>query len=133
MTHLSSVKDLDAAYRYKGSTMHRHSLALILILVGNMFAPLAIADGALEPARRSEIIGLVQQDCGSCHGLTLKGGLGPALTREALAKQEPQMLRATISNGRPGTPMPPWRDFLSDAEITWVVDALMQGKIAGAK
>ena len=28
---------------------------------------------------------MVRQDCGSCHGLRLTGGPGPALTREALA------------------------------------------------
>ena len=31
---------------------------------------------AAEPARerRAELVDLVRQDCGSCHGLTLKGG-----------------------------------------------------------
>jgi hypothetical protein len=29
--------------------------------------------------RQKELIHLVRQDCGSCHGMTLQGGLGPAL------------------------------------------------------
>ena len=39
------------------------------------------------------------------HALT--GGLGPALTREALADKPLESLAATIFHGRPGTPMPP--------------------------
>lgn len=80
-------------------------------------------------ARRTELVRLVRQDCGSCHGLTLKGGLGPALTPEALAGKPVEGLRATILSGRPGTPMPPWRPFLSEAEVEWLVEALRQGKL----
>ena len=72
---------------------------------------------------------MVLQDCGSCHGLTLKGGLGPPLTVEALAGKSPEMLKATILNGRPGTPMAPWGPFLTDAEASWLVERLLQGKI----
>ena len=30
---------------------------------------------------------MVRQDCGSCHGLRLTGGLGPPLTRDVMAAQ----------------------------------------------
>ena len=82
-----------------------------------------------EPARRVELVHLVRHDCGSCHGLTLKGGLGPALTREALAGKAADGLRATILYGRPGTPMPPWRGFLTEQEVNWVVEVLMRGRL----
>ena len=90
-----------------------------------------VADGgstyAPEGARRSELIRLVREDCGSCHGLTLKGGLGPALLPDALRGKDPAMLLNTILYGRPGTPMPPWRTFLSDDEARWIVSQLRQG------
>ena len=45
---------------------------------------------------------MVRQDCGACHGMRLTGGLGPALTREALADKPIESLVATIVHGRPG-------------------------------
>lgn len=80
-----------------------------------------------EPSRRSELITLVRQDCGSCHGLTLKGGLGPALLPEALKDKPAESLIATILQGRPGTAMPPWQRFMTDAEAEWVVQHLQKG------
>ena len=79
-------------------------------------------------ARQQALRYLLAQDCGSCHGLTLQGGLGPALTREALAGKSPEMLRAVILHGRPGTPMAPWQPFMSEAEAAWLVQQLLEGK-----
>ncbi len=78
-------------------------------------------------ARRGELLHLLKQDCGSCHGMTLKGGLGPALLPETLAGKPPEMLIATILDGRPGTAMPPWRPVLSREEAAWLVDVLLEG------
>ncbi len=86
-----------------------------------------------EPARRVALTHLVLHDCGSCHGLTLKGGLGPALTPVALAGKTVEELRATILNGRPGTPMPPWRGFLTEAEADWLVRVLQRGELIAEK
>ena len=83
--------------------------------------------GGLDPGRRAELVQLLRHDCGSCHGLTLKGGLGPPLTSSALAGKPPEWLRATILDGRPGTPMPPWRPFLTEQEAGWLVDSLIRG------
>lgn len=84
---------------------------------------------AAEPqgARRAALVDMVRQDCGSCHGLTLKGGLGPALLPETLAEKDAEQMRFVILNGRPGTAMPPWRPFLSEAEAQWIVDMLRTG------
>ncbi|MBI3372183.1 MAG: cytochrome c [Betaproteobacteria bacterium] len=77
--------------------------------------------------RRDELINLVRQDCGSCHGLTMKGGLGPPLLPAALADKDPESLRLVVLNGRRGTPMPPWRDFFTEAEAGWVIELLREG------
>jgi cytochrome c55X len=87
------------------------------------------AAGEPSPPRRAELAHLVRQDCGSCHGLTLKGGLGPALTREALRDKPPESLAVTILYGRPGTPMPPWRAFVTSAEADWIVRRLQEGTL----
>jgi len=68
------------------------------------------------------------QDCGSCHGGTLKGGLGPALTAEALAGRDPYELARVILDGRQGTPMAPWKLFLSEPEAEWLARQLLFGK-----
>lgn len=70
---------------------------------------------------------MVRQDCGSCHGLQFKGGLGLPLTPEALRDKPVEGLVATILMGRPGTAMPPWSRFLNEAEAEWVVKQLMAG------
>ncbi|MFO1207379.1 MAG: cytochrome c [Burkholderiales bacterium] len=77
--------------------------------------------------RRGELLRMVRQDCGSCHGMTLKGGLGPALTPAALQSRPADGLAATILHGRPGTAMPPWQDFISASEAAWIVEQLQRG------
>jgi cytochrome c55X len=77
--------------------------------------------------RQQQLVRLVRQDCGSCHGMKLTGGLGPALTREALADRTVDTLAATIFHGRPGTPMPPWRSMLSEGDATWIAERLLAG------
>jgi cytochrome c55X len=77
--------------------------------------------------RRGELVALVRQDCGSCHGLTLKGGLGPSLEPQALAEKEVEFLSFVILRGRPGTPMPPWREHLTEREASWIAESLKQG------
>lgn len=71
---------------------------------------------------------LLLHDCGSCHGLTLKGGLGPPLLPDGLAGKPDDMLVGTILHGRPGTPMPPWSFALSEAEAGWLVEVLREGE-----
>jgi cytochrome c55X len=96
--------------------------ALTLLLAGS---PAVAAEPS--PARQKELIHLVRQDCGSCHGMTLQGGLGPALLPATLADKPVEGLVATIIGGRPGTPMPPWHRFLGEDEAQWIVAKLMSG------
>jgi len=73
------------------------------------------------------LIQFLKQDCGSCHGMTLQGGLGPALLPESLAEKPDDVLITTIHKGRPGTAMPPWDSFLSRDEAAWLVAQLRAG------
>lgn len=74
--------------------------------------------------RQQELRNMLKHDCGSCHGLTLKGGLGPALLPGALAKKSDEWLVQTILQGRPGTAMPPWKSFLNQDETLWLIKIL---------
>lgn len=88
----------------------------------------AFADSSpLNPARQNELVRLVRLDCGSCHGMQLRGGLGPALTPETLKDKPADSLVSTILYGRPGTPMPPWKNFLSESDASWIADSLQKG------
>jgi cytochrome c55X len=87
----------------------------------------ALAQDALPPARQAELVRMVRQDCGSCHGLRLTGGLGPALTPESLRQLPEDSLAAVIYHGRPGTPMPGWKTMLSEADADWIARQLRAG------
>lgn len=82
-----------------------------------------------EPAagRQTEILHLLKHDCGSCHGMTLKGGLGPSLRPADIGDISDEALVETILNGRPGTPMAPWRISLDENEAGWLVGRLKGG------
>ncbi|KJV06730.1 c-type cytochrome [Methylocucumis oryzae] len=97
----------------------RGLLLLLLIMARNTYA---------EPSaeRQAALRELVQQDCGACHGLTRKGGIGPSLLPDALTAKTDDYLITTILNGRPGTAMPPWRSFISQVEAEWLVDNLLR-------
>jgi cytochrome c55X len=102
----------------------------VWLALGSLFfsAGAACADPATpDTARRNELIRMVRNDCGSCHGMRLTGGLGLPLTPESLRGKPDSGLVASILYGRPGTPMPPWQAFLSEAEAAWIVENLKQG------
>ncbi|MCL5778372.1 cytochrome c [Limibaculum sp. FT325] len=82
--------------------------------------------GEVSPERAAALERLVVQDCGSCHGLTLKGGLGPDIGSEALAGTEPESLAAIILDGVPGTAMPPWRPLITEEDARWIADYLLR-------
>ncbi|MBI3283253.1 MAG: cytochrome c [Burkholderiales bacterium] len=106
----------------------RPALSWLTACAIGTFCPCAdAAEAAPAAARRAELIALVRQDCGSCHGLTLNGGLGPALLPRTLNDKPADSLKAVILYGRPGTAMPPWQRFLSAAEAAWIVAQLQKG------
>ncbi len=67
---------------------------------------------------------MLKHDCGSCHGLTRKGGLGSSLLASALIDKDDEYLVQTILEGRKGTAMPPWKPFLTEIEAHWLVKIL---------
>jgi mono/diheme cytochrome c family protein len=99
----------------------------VLLLYICLLAGSATAQ-TLSTERQAELHNLLLQDCGSCHGMRLTGGLGPALTPQALQGKPREQLIATVSEGRPGTPMPPWKPLLSQSEIAWLVDCMVGGE-----
>ena len=98
------------------------ALASMLALV---LAMPAAADG-IDAEKQHELEHLVLQDCGSCHGLTRKGGLGSPLTREALEGMDRQVIAEIILDGMPGTAMPPWRPLMTEEEAYWIADYLLE-------
>lgn len=105
-------------------------LRALLLSLALLSLPIA-ASADPGAGRVEELKGLIRDDCGACHGMTLKGGLGSPLTPEALADTPDAMLMAVIMDGRPGTPMPPWRGLLSEDDARWIIDALRTGEIEG--
>lgn len=101
-----------------------HGLTSALLLAA-LSAP--VFAGEPPAARQQALIHLVRQDCGSCHGLTLQGGLGPALTAARLREWSAENLAATIIHGRPGTPMPPFKGILDNDEAQWIARQLLAG------
>lgn len=102
-------------------SMWRFFLVLILSI------PSALAEFP-SPERQQELRNLLEHDCGACHGLSLKGGLGSALTPEALAGKSDDFLVTTILEGRKSTAMPPWKKFLQESEARWLVQELRKIK-----
>ena len=101
--------------------MPRGLALLLMIVAGPVLAEV--------PAERAAALEhMVIQDCGSCHGLTMKGGLGSPLTVEALAHAEPEGLALIILDGVPGTAMPPWRPLITEDEAMWIANYLKNGK-----
>ena len=92
---------------------------------GLLIAGAAMAGG--DEINPGELVRLVRQDCGSCHGMSLQGGLGTPLTRAALRERPVESMAATILHGRPGTAMPAWKTLLSEAQANWIAEQLVQG------
>lgn len=84
---------------------------------------------AAEPhqTRSDALRNLLVQDCGSCHGLTLKGGLGRPLTPAAMADRSVAALADIILDGVPGTPMPAWRGLLTAEEARTIAELIKRG------
>ncbi len=96
-----------------------------IALFGAMLAPAAQAEPSSE--RQATLLHRLKHDCGSCHGMTLKGGLGPPLVPKAIGERSEADLAKVILHGIPGTPMPPWDFELTAEEAKWLVQQLKAG------
>ena len=88
-----------------------------------------ITNAEVDTARQNELLYFIKHDCGSCHGMTLKGGLGPALLPQTLAGKPKSYLVDTIMEGRQNTAMPPWKSILTYNEAAWITEQLQNGLI----
>ncbi|MGI9485167.1 MAG: c-type cytochrome [Geminicoccaceae bacterium] len=126
---------VSAAWIFDRGQARRYAVSFSAALsFGGLIALIPAHAGADEPdtRRQKEIMYLLKHDCGSCHGMSLKGGLGPSLRPDVITAHDDDLLVETILNGRPGTPMAPWRISLSEGEARWLVTRLKEG-IDGAE
>ncbi|MBF0444712.1 MAG: cytochrome c [Magnetococcales bacterium] len=99
---------------------------LLIFALAFIYPTLNHAQG-LTTQRQETLIHMLKHDCGSCHGLTMKGGLGPPLTPDALAGKDIDFLADTVFFGIPEQAMPPWEGLLSREEIVWLISQLKKG------
>lgn len=128
-------KDSQGLAGEHGGMSIRNSLFLLTVLLSGLGGPGAqaqapaanpsLAASPPAPARQQQLRRMLEHDCGSCHGLRLTGGLGPAIHAEAMQQLPQAAIAATIFHGRPGTPMPAWKSMISEAEADWLA-AYMQ-------
>lgn len=97
-----------------------------VLLVLSLLAVQAGADDLISVSRQQYLKNLLIQDCGSCHGLQMKGGLGPALLASDLQGKSTDYISSIILDGKPGTAMPAWRPLLSPGEARWLANLLLQ-------
>ncbi len=109
----------------------KKSLYIVALLFAQLFTQSAIAE--VDSARQDELLYFIKHDCGSCHGMTLKGGLGPALLPETLSAQPTGYLVTTIMEGRKNTAMPPWKTMLSHDDAIWIAEQLQSGSVLETK
>jgi cytochrome c55X len=101
-----------------------HIIFLLILII-----PASVTATEITKQRQQELKHLIKHDCGSCHGMTLKGGLGSSLTAEKLDKFPDDLLVNIVMNGVTGTPMPPWKDILSQKEVVWMIKQLKEGTL----
>lgn len=102
-------------------------MARALLLITSCILITSPSMAEIGSARQSELLYMLKHDCGSCHGMTLKGGLGPSLLPEALSGKPAGLLVSTILDGRPNTAMPPWKNMLTQGEAEWLTAQLLRG------
>src|SRR5690554_8223154 len=106
--------------------MSKRALPLLLLGLAWLLPQAALAEAGSHPsgvdADRLET--LLYQDCGSWHGMTVRGGLGPALAQERMQALSPEALTHIIRHGVPGTGVAGWEALLSEEEARWVAGHL---------
>jgi cytochrome c55X len=109
----------------------KRPLSTVLLVAATVLPTLGLTESRIGDARQQELIYLLHQDCGSCHGMRLTGGLGPSLLAADMRAKPDSYLRHVISKGIPDTAMPPWEPILSPREIDFLVTTLKQPAAEG--
>lgn len=104
------------------------ALPIVLAVAAAVIAtPLSAARSEPDAATRARLTHLLVQDCGSCHGLTLQGGLGKSLLPDDVSDRSVEVLAEIILDGIPGTPMPPWKGLITTEEALFLAETLKKG------
>ncbi len=101
--------------------------AVVTLIVGLSITWTTQAKAEVTLERQQQLMHLLRHDCGSCHGMSLNGGLGPPLTPQALTGKSPEYLVDMIYHGLPEQAMPPWKGLLTQTEIRWLVYTMLKG------
>lgn len=104
---------------------------LIIMCLSSASVSAASEMGPLSLADKERLDHLLRHDCGSCHGMTMKGGLGPSLLPEDLREHDEDSLVDFILFGNPQKAMPPWGELLKPHEVRWIVRRLKTGEPSG--
>jgi mono/diheme cytochrome c family protein len=93
--------------------------SLAALLVCTVFATAGVGRVAMTQSLPADGKKVFQATCSSqyCHGPSGAGGLGPRLIDHPMP---PDLISATIRDGRSGTSMPPFKNALDPAEINAV-------------
>ena len=109
------------------NTRHLLCAGALLSCMATSLIPAHADSGSVPAESQVRLKRLLVQDCGSCHGLRMTGGLGPALTPDRLKDTPKESLVATVLHGRPGTAMPGWQGLVTPVEAQWLIDQLLKG------
>ncbi|WP_020408329.1 c-type cytochrome [Hahella ganghwensis] len=113
--------------KQNGIRVNRNSLRGRVVLACPMAVLMICFHGTALASEAAALVNLVRQDCGSCHGYHLNGGLGPSLRPQQIAQFSTEALSNIIKYGKPGTAMPPWKNLLDDTNINRISQGLKDG------
>ena len=125
----------------RGAFARRVRLLAVLSVVASLVVGLAaVADEPLKNPYTGDAQAIeeghqlfLDSGCYACHGHHAEGGMGPSLTGAGnrwIYKPTDTTLFRTISNGREGTNMAPWKDTLSPDQI-WKIIAFIRSLYQG--
>lgn len=102
--------------------LHNWAKLSALMLLGwiGVSTPAALHAEPISADRKASLDHLLRHDCGSCHGMTLQGGLGPALLPEQFTDQDIDSIATMILVGNPEKAMPPWEGLLSFSDARYL-------------
>lgn len=114
-----------------GPLSHDAQHVLLDWLVASAGVPRAPVEDAVVTGDTTLGATVYAEHCASCHGAKGEGGTGTALANPVfLATASDAFLRATVAQGRTGTPMKGFAGTLSDAELDGVV-AFLRSRSVG--
>lgn len=90
------------------------------------FSIFPFARGEIADSNINKIRDLYTLHCSKCHGSDQLGGMGPALIKESLAELNKDQILKVISEGRPLTQMPSYKDILSSEQISMISEYLLE-------